>query len=132
MIGLPEETVETLEDTINMIKNLKTIYPIFNILVPFPGTRLWEQCVRDNLLLMDIKDVWKYPFWAHPTTIDRAEKDRGEWCSETFVKNEQAFLIQPYNLSLEQLAYYYKKLLNLRAESWQRIEQRKQLQAKIR
>lgn len=131
LVGLPEETVETLEDTINMIKKFKTIYPICNIIVPFPGTRLWEQCVRDNLLLMDIKDVWKHPFWAYPPTIDKAEKNKGDWCSETFIKNEQAFLIQPYNLSLEQLADYYKKLLSLKAESWQRIEQWKQLQAKI-
>jgi len=130
LIGLPEETVETLEDTIEMINNLKTIWPVYNIIVPFPGTRLWEQCVRGNLFLMEIKDVWKYPFWAWDSTVDKTDKTKGEWCSETFVKHKEAFIIQPYNLSLEQLDNYCKKLYSLKAKSWQRIEQWKQLQAK--
>ena len=129
LIGLPEETVETLEDTICMIKNLSTIYPVFNIIVPFPGTRLWDQCVRDNLMLADIKDIWKRSFWTYPVSIDKTEKNEDEWCSESLNKTEQAFFVKPYNLSIEKLVDYYKKLLILKAESWQKIQQRKQLQS---
>lgn len=128
LIGLPEESVETLEDTICMIKNLSTIYPAFNIIVPFPGTRLWEQCIRDNLLLVDIKDIWKRSFWVNPVSLDKTEKNEGEWCSDSLNKTEKAFFIKPYNLSIERLADYYKKLLSLKAESWQTIQQRKQFQ----
>jgi len=125
LIGLPEESVETLEDTICMIRNLRTIYPIFNIIVPFPGTRLWDQCVKDNLMLADTKDIWKRSFWAYPISVDETEKNEGEWCSESINKTEQAFFVKPYNLSIEKLADYYKKLLRLKDESWQKIQQRK-------
>ena len=129
LIGLPEESVETLEDTICMLKDLSTIYPVFNIIVPFPGTRLWDQCVRDNLMLADIKDIWKRAFWALPVILDKAEINEGAWCSESLDKIEKTFFIKPYNLSIEKLVDYYKKLQILRVESWQKIQQRKQLQS---
>jgi radical SAM superfamily enzyme YgiQ (UPF0313 family) len=136
LIGLPEESVETLEDTICMLKNLSTIYPVFNIIVPYPGTRLWDQCIRDNLLLADIKDIWKRSFWPLPmildkTDIDKTEINEGVWCSESLNKIEKTFFIKPYNLSIEKLIDYYKKLHILRVESWQKIQQRKQLQSEI-
>lgn len=127
LIGLPEETTETLDATVEMIKKLKNIYPVLNIIIPFPGTRLWDQCIRDNLLLVDTKDVWKNSLAASPPTLESAAKNEGDWCAHNFKKIEQSFLVQPYNLSLDQLAEYYRELLRLKAESWQRIEQRKKM-----
>lgn len=130
LVGMPEETVETLEDTISMIKKLKNIQPVLNIIVPFPGTTLWEQCKRDNLLLVDVQDLWQHSLWASPPTLESVQNNKGDWCADNYKKIEKTFLVQPYNLSLEQLAYYYRKLLGLKAESWERIKARKKIWAK--
>jgi len=49
VIGFPEETEKTLDETYQLI----TTFPLDNYSVfyatPFPGTRLYEQCLRDNL-----------------------------------------------------------------------------------
>jgi anaerobic magnesium-protoporphyrin IX monomethyl ester cyclase len=122
IVGLPEETVETLEATIRMLKKMPRIYPVFNILIPLPGTEIWEQCLRDNLIIPDIKNIWKKSLSASPPTLDSADKETGDWCAETFNVIENIFLVRPYNLDLDQLAYYYKELLKIKALSWKRIK----------
>jgi hypothetical protein len=85
-------------------------------------------------MLADIKDIWKRSFWALPvildkTDVDKTEINEGAWCSESLNKIEKTFFVKPYNLSIEKLADYYKKLNILRVESWQKIQKRKQLQS---
>jgi radical SAM superfamily enzyme YgiQ (UPF0313 family) len=51
VIGFPEETEETLEETYQLI----TSFPLDNYSVfyatPFPGTRLYDQCLKDRLFI---------------------------------------------------------------------------------
>ncbi len=51
VIGFPEETEDTLEDTYQLI----TSFPLDNYSVfyatPYPGTRLYDQCLKDRLFL---------------------------------------------------------------------------------
>jgi len=42
MFGCPGETVETMEKTIALAKELDADYASFNIVTPYPGTRLYE------------------------------------------------------------------------------------------
>lgn len=53
VIGFPEETEETLSETWRLI----TTFPLDNFSVffatPFPGTRLFEQCLREKLFIDD-------------------------------------------------------------------------------
>ncbi|MCP4760679.1 MAG: radical SAM protein [archaeon] len=50
IIGLPEETNETFEETYNFLKKLYVDDFTASIATPYPGTKLYEQCLRDNLL----------------------------------------------------------------------------------
>ncbi len=54
MIGYPTETVETVEDTINLAKELALDYGMesagFSIVTPFPGTGLYEYCKKNDML----------------------------------------------------------------------------------
>lgn len=54
MMGYPRETVETVEDTINLAKDLALDYGMdsagFSIVTPFPGTGLYEYCRKNNML----------------------------------------------------------------------------------
>ncbi|MEW6557326.1 MAG: radical SAM protein [Elusimicrobiota bacterium] len=51
IIGMPEETWETLMDTYNMIKEINVDRVFLMNLVPFPGTDVFEQASDDNLLI---------------------------------------------------------------------------------
>ena len=66
VIGFPEETLATLEDTYQMIKKimppLKQI-AIFNA-VPFPGTRLFNYSKDNNLLLVPTDNLHKSSYFS--------------------------------------------------------------------
>lgn len=49
MIGFPEETEETLDDTFNVMKKIKGLL-IFNIFTPYPGTETFELCRKAGLI----------------------------------------------------------------------------------
>lgn len=71
MLGLPEDTVETMEDTINFACSLGLDYAKGTILVPFPSTPVFDEFEKKGLLLT--KDWSKYNFhtsskvYNHPT-----------------------------------------------------------------
>lgn len=99
ILGMPEDTYETLMDTYELIRELKIDETLVANAVPFPGTKLFEQCVRDNLLIdFDLPNIWRdTSLYCHPT-------------------NER-FFIRPYNLELETLQYFreeFNKLSNLK------------------
>ena len=50
MIGYPTETIETIEDTISLIKSLKLDFGSVSIVTPFPGSQLYDYCRENNLL----------------------------------------------------------------------------------
>ena len=90
LIGMPEDTLETLKDTYNMITTLGVNKFYINNIIPFPGTKLFEQCVQDKLFTdsIDLTNIWK-------TTFD--------WQGFKHTKSVNQFYIKPYNITLEQL-----------------------------
>jgi magnesium-protoporphyrin IX monomethyl ester (oxidative) cyclase len=56
IIGMPEETHETLEATRKVIKELPLDKFSLNYATPFPGTALFNQCKASNLLNYDVED----------------------------------------------------------------------------
>ncbi|MDI6756532.1 MAG: radical SAM protein [Endomicrobiia bacterium] len=50
IIGLPGETFQTATDTINFAKKLGTLYAQFNILVPYPGSEIYDRLVGNGKL----------------------------------------------------------------------------------
>lgn len=72
MIALPGETEETIKDTIRFAKGLKLDMAKFNVTIPLPGTKMFEEWDRRGLI--KTKDWTKYNFYApyyelynHPT-----------------------------------------------------------------
>lgn len=90
IIGFPEETQESLENTKHMIEELELDKYHVYTLIPFPGTKIFNQALRDNLFIgsIDIATLW-----------------RGEF---NFEKPIEDFTIRPYNLSMETLRGYRK------------------------
>ena len=94
IIGMPEETKETLQETYNMIKNIRSDKTIVMNLVPFPGTAVYEQALRDDLLV----DV---------------QKDRLYLSDDRYFTNYDQIFLKPYNLKLEEMRQFRVKCIEL-------------------
>jgi len=53
IIGLPGETRETVEESINFAKELKPFYTQFCFAIPFPNTRIYQYYKKNGLLLTE-------------------------------------------------------------------------------
>jgi radical SAM superfamily enzyme YgiQ (UPF0313 family) len=71
MLGLPGETIDTMEETIRFAVNLGLDYAKATILVPFPGTRIYDEFEKAGLI--KTRDWSRYNFhdareiYGHPT-----------------------------------------------------------------
>lgn len=84
IIGMPEETKETLEQTYQMIKDIDADKVYLHNVVPFPGTKVFEQAKRDNLLVeINLNDLYK--------------------SGDLYITNFDRIFIKPYNLELDDL-----------------------------
>jgi radical SAM superfamily enzyme YgiQ (UPF0313 family) len=104
MIGMPEETETTLRQTKEMIMRLDVENITLNRVVPFPGTKLFEQCLKDNLLINKILPEY---LWT------------GEFASTS--RND--YYIKPYNLDVERLSELGQELdilIKQKMASWMR------------
>lgn len=99
IMGFPEDTTETLNDSITMIKELDLDDISVNPLIPLPGTRLFEQCRSERLFLheVDYQNLWR---------------EEGFFCTPYV----EQFYIKPYTLSVEQLKKYYEYFAQLKLE----------------
>lgn len=98
VIGMPEDTEGTLETSCEIIANLDVDNIYLCVATPYPGTKLFEQCVRDNLFLPDIRYDHLY---------------EADWyCHD----NVNKFCIKPYNLDLNTLRAYRDRILAMRKE----------------
>lgn len=96
VVGYPQETKETLEDTYKMIERiLPSINKVslFN-LVPFPGTEVFEECRKNHLINIDENNLHNTQTFSNYNESD-----------EVFVK--------PYNLSIEEIVRFRERAYKL-------------------
>lgn len=58
MLGMPGDTKERMQDTIDFAKELKLNDLMFSITTPFPGTELWKLIDKNNI--MSFSDAFYY------------------------------------------------------------------------
>lgn len=90
IIGLPEETQQTLQDTYEMIEELNVDKVHLTNIVPFPGTEVYQTAQKDNLFV----------------NINPSEFYLSDALYQT---NYDHFSIKPYNLSIEELKQFRKR-----------------------
>lgn len=86
IIGFPEETRETIRETVQMIHELNLdLINVFN-LIPFPGTKVFQQCLEQGLFLnnVDIDTLWNGEF-----TLDTTDSN--------------GFYLKPSSMSMDEL-----------------------------
>jgi radical SAM superfamily enzyme YgiQ (UPF0313 family) len=96
VIGLPEETEETLNETYQLITSFPLDrYSLFYAL-PIPGTRLYDQCLKDRLFIED-------NYYDLDSLV--SQRNVGE-----MVKGLPT--IKPYNLEVSKLVEFKEKVLD--------------------
>jgi radical SAM superfamily enzyme YgiQ (UPF0313 family) len=50
MIGLPGETEEDIMQTIRLNRKVKPGWLLYSVFYPFPGTKLYDTCIREGLI----------------------------------------------------------------------------------
>lgn len=58
VIGMPEDTKNTINKTINFVKGLNPNYALYSLATPYPGTRFYNEVFKKNLIV--INDWSKY------------------------------------------------------------------------
>jgi len=53
MVGLPGETVENIRETMELNRIINPTFVNISMFQPFPGTKLYEQCMADNYIKRD-------------------------------------------------------------------------------
>lgn len=102
MIGFPEDTEESLQESIDLINELSILDSIVLSKVnPLPGTALFAQCVRDKLFLENIDES---QLWKGEHTLARSMIDGG---------GLGRFLIKPYKMTMEKLVEYDDRITQM-------------------
>jgi len=97
IMGFPEETTETLDETYKMIRELQLdMNNVFN-LIPFPGTKIFNQAIRDRLFLNEV----------NPSHLWEGTKGLN-------AENHDQFYIKPYEMTIDELTDYRHKFDELR------------------
>jgi len=94
IMGFPEDTNETLQETYDLIVDVKPDRANVGTLTPYPGTPIFDQCIKDKLFIkkVDLENYWKTPFRPHQDEI----------------------VIKPYNMSLEDMQSWQQKFEGIR------------------
>jgi anaerobic magnesium-protoporphyrin IX monomethyl ester cyclase len=101
MIGALNETKEMIKETIRFAKKLNPQLSQFSILIPYPGTRLFEK-VKDRLLT----DDWEC-FWGGQPVI-KLNKVTTEEMKDLIIKAYASFYLRPVKFLKIGLPYLYE------------------------
>ena len=111
MIGLPQETPQTVRTTIEFAKKLDCTYSQFSITMPFPGNKLYEEAIKSGMVQLD--DMWEKFVYAGVgsggiqapvlTTKSMSAEDLAYWAKRAY----REFYFRP--------SYVLKKILSIRS-----------------
>ncbi|MGD0335700.1 MAG: radical SAM protein [Candidatus Omnitrophota bacterium] len=100
ILGMPEETKTSLDETYKLIEALDIDSFKMAIATPFPGTKLFEQCQRDNLFLTRPEEggaLWRKTDWY-----------------QHILNEATGFFYKPYDMEVRELQEYVLKFEVLR------------------
>lgn len=105
MVGLPFETPEMAEETIQLNEYISPDYTQVSIFYPYPGTELYDICKKNNLLLNEHKDSYFDDGAMINSPMFPAQLINDYYCRfkhlsfETFVRTYHPCVYPFYNIS---------------------------------
>ncbi len=91
VIGMPQETKETLEDTWQMIQKLKLKRLALFSIIPYPGTEIYKFCLEKNLITVNPRTVYKDPLFCQ-------------------IKESDVPIIKPFTLTIQDIIDFRQKV----------------------
>jgi radical SAM superfamily enzyme YgiQ (UPF0313 family) len=92
IIGLPGDTRETMQDTIDFAIELDPLIANFSMMTPYPGTAVWEQVKRNGRLL--IQDWEDYVFFEQHARYEMGDLT-AELVEEMYRRAYREFYLRP-------------------------------------
>lgn len=92
IIGLPGETRETMQDTINFAIELDPLIANFSMMTPYPGTKVYEIVKRQGRLL--VTDWEDYVFFEQKARYEMGEMT-AELVEEMYRRAYRQFYLRP-------------------------------------
>lgn len=92
IIGLPGETRETMQDTINFAIELDPLIANFSMMTPYPGTRVYELVKRQGRLL--VTDWEDYVFFEQKARYELGDMT-AELVEEMYRRAYRQFYLRP-------------------------------------
>ncbi len=98
MMGMPEETPDTLTDSYNLIRDLELDEVFMTNLMPYPGTAVFDQALRDGLFTEEINldTLWQATGFHYHTNTK--------------------FYVRPYSMAIPELEIFRAKFDELIAD----------------
>lgn len=97
LVGYPGETKKTIEQTANFAIKLNLDYASFHIVVPYPGTPLYNDCKKNNWLLSDKWDDYVLDVYGEPhKSVIKLEHLKPEEISKLYIWANKKFTNRPY------------------------------------
>ncbi len=106
MIGIPKETEEDIQKTINFAKDLNIDYVQFSIATAYPGTELYQIARTQNKLPQDFSEGF-YALSSQKNIISLCDLDP-EILKKYLKKAYHSFYLRP--------AYIYQKILKIKSK----------------
>lgn len=109
IVGMPEETEETFLETHRLVEEIEADFYGISSVIPIPGTRLYEQCVRDDLFI----EKEGFADWTGESMVVM-----GDGSEISKFSNRQAgpratdIHIKPYALSVERMKELKQSLVD--------------------
>ena len=103
ILGLPKETIQTMDDTINFAKSLPLDQALFTIATPMPNTEMYSYAVENNLMFEGVD-------WSQHTMLNPIYAPLGLTGEILQKKNREGwykFYLRP--------GYILSQILNLRS-----------------
>jgi Flp pilus assembly protein TadD len=129
--GCPEESPQTIQETIDLIDRIKPLSAVFYILDIFPGTRLYEDFLQrskatDDIWLKRVEDILY--FETDPELTREQILDFGQMLRFHFYKNLPQYvdaleLIDNPELYPQHAAFYTRLAMTFDYGDYARIEQ---------
>lgn len=110
MAGFPSETKEDIEKTVEFIKNCKKGFICFSVFTPYPGTELYEEAKKLNLI-SDKIDWSKVSHHSNENAFTKIDKDEFKKYIETInalVKKHNNSFLRIWEYIRARLGFYLK------------------------
>ncbi len=126
VIGFPGETKEQIKKTFKFAQGLKVSNVLYYIATPYPGTRLYDLCVKGNYLIKDFesnalgvkKGVISTPEFTPAELEKMVSKEKLFFYIRLIFKNPKAFYVKVIKRFVQDPAYFINMFKSILKKMW--------------